>query len=839
MKDKSIEILEEKKCSGCSACLAICPTNAIKMQSNSEGFLYPKINEKDCTNCGLCSKICPELKENIETNNEIPEECYSIQAKDDIRMNGASGGMFALMANYILDIGGYVVGAAYNKKWQVEHIIINNKKDLYKLRYSKYVQSNKNNTFIEIKTLLDQGKTVLFSGCPCEVSGLKNFLMKDYDNLITIDLLCEGVGSPKIWELYLNNNYDINNIKEIVFRDKEFFSEFNTNLCLSIYFNDGTVDKRLWYNSQYFFTFINAIQMRKRCYTCPYVYFPRVGDITIGDFWGVELLNSSIDNRGTSILFINNKKIKNILEKIENDYALFHRFKIQDVMNMYNDPNNYYGNAIQKNIPEHQNRKDLFKNIDKFGLDKTMKYVIDDYADVGILNLCAVPNYGAILTSYAVYNAVQKLGYLPKIISYLPEYLDINQHFQKKFYKRHFNLSKPYRSKIELEELNDKIDTFIVGSDQIWNYGAEWFWNHNGYEYLEYKNIFYLSFANLEKNLIAFAASFGHNVFFGNYKNQLLTKYNLNRFDHISLREKDGVDMCKDIFDIDAEHLIEPVFLLDKEDWDNILLDSEINSNECKGKLAYYFLDPNEEKYEALNYISKKLNLEILDACNSKEIAINGVLDSNYGFQNEVEDFLFIIKHSDFVVTDSFHGTCFSSIFKKEFISFFNKDRGASRFSVFQTIGLSNRIINGIDDIKNNDKLFEPINYNIMDEVVKKEKEKSMLWLKNAIENKKDKKITSENNIIEYLLKENDRLDRSILDLKNKANDLYYRTDDLYNRTNNLYYITNEHLKKIDTLSANNNWIKLFGIYNTDKYLYIVFFGIRLTLKINSNNINK
>ena len=133
MKNKSIEILEEKKCSGCSACLAICPTNAISMLSNEEGFLYPKVDYKLCTNCGLCSKICPELELYISPNNEVPEECYSMQSSDDIRMQGASGGMFALMANYVLDNNGYVVGAAYNSEWQVEHIIINNKNDLHKL----------------------------------------------------------------------------------------------------------------------------------------------------------------------------------------------------------------------------------------------------------------------------------------------------------------------------------------------------------------------------------------------------------------------------------------------------------------------------------------------------------------------------------------------------------------------------------------------------------------------------------------------------------------------------------------------------------------------------------
>ena len=862
MKNKSIEILEEKKCSGCSACLAICPTNAISMPSNEEGFLYPKVDYKLCTNCGLCSKICPELELYISPNNEVPKECYSMQSSDDIRMQGASGGMFALMANYVLDNNGYVVGAAYNSEWQVEHIIINNKNDLHKLRYSKYIQSDKKNIFREIKLLLDNNKTVLFSGCPCEVAGLKSFLKKNYDNLITIDLLCQGAGSPKLWKIYLESVHNIKKISKINFRDKNMVKIFPDNIGISIYYNDGDSYIKRWYEDPYFSSFINSCQMRKQCYSCSYNKFPRVGDISIGDFHGIELFNNTIDNKGTSIVFINNKKIKNIIDKISNNFTIFNSYRLEDVINMYNDPNNYYRNAIINPTIEHPNRKDLFKNIDRFGFDKTMKYVLDDYADVAILNLCAIPNYGAILTSYAVYNTVQKLGYLPKVISYLPEYSDINYHFRKKFYKKYFNFTKVYRSKIELEELNNKINTFIVGSDQIWNYGAEWFWNYRGYEYLEYKNIFYLSFANIDKNLIAFSASFGHNDYFGDYKNKLLTKYNLNRFDHISIREEDGVNIAKELFNIEAEHLIEPVFLLDKEDWDNILLDSTISINECKGKLAYYFLDPNEEKYEALNYVSKKLNLEIIDACNVSQEYIDEFvtkyrLDSTYSFKNEVEDFLYIIKTSDFVITDSYHGTCFSSIFKKQFISFINYGRGASRFSIFKKIGLENRIINSFNDIKNRVDIFDTIDYSIMDKVISYEKEKSILWLKNAIKNPKCKNITLETNIIEYLLKENDRLDSCILNLKNQTNDLYNRNDDLYNRTNDLYNISNDlynrtndlykknnDLKELtnyefNILYSNQNWIKLFGIYNTNQYIYILFFGIKLTLKVDEKQINK
>ena len=168
IKDRSIEILEKEKCSGCNACFSICPTKAISMEYDEEGFLYPIVNYNKCTNCGLCSKICPEISFDFINKKPI---CYAMQAIDDIRNISSSGGMFTLLSDYVFDNNGYVCGVKFNENFEVEHAIINDRKDLYKLRGSKYVQSNKNNVFLEIKKLLNNDKLVLFTGCPCEVSG--------------------------------------------------------------------------------------------------------------------------------------------------------------------------------------------------------------------------------------------------------------------------------------------------------------------------------------------------------------------------------------------------------------------------------------------------------------------------------------------------------------------------------------------------------------------------------------------------------------------------------------------------------------------------------------------
>ena len=184
--NNSINILNRNECTGCSVCYMVCPHNAIEIIETKEGFHYPIINDKKCTNCGICVKKCHALNDNFK--RDFKQEIYDVRASDEIRMKSSSGGMFTIVADYVLENNGYVCGASFTDDWLgVEHIVINNKKDLDKLRGSKYIESNLGNTFVEIKKLLNENKQVLFSGCPCQVSALYSYLGKDYDNLITID----------------------------------------------------------------------------------------------------------------------------------------------------------------------------------------------------------------------------------------------------------------------------------------------------------------------------------------------------------------------------------------------------------------------------------------------------------------------------------------------------------------------------------------------------------------------------------------------------------------------------------------------------------------------------
>lgn len=208
-----INITDKEKCSGCEACVNICPKNCITMIEDKYGFRYPTVNQSQCSNCNLCESVCPIKKFN--------KEVYACYAKNKNEyMSSSSGGAFAVIARKVLTNGGLVCGAAFDENFNVKHMIISNLNDLYKLKGTKYVQSEIGSVYKDIKKYLDKRYQVLFSGTPCEVAGLKKYLKNEYSNLITVDLICHGVPSPKIWQDYLNEVKGVNKIKNVSFRNK-------------------------------------------------------------------------------------------------------------------------------------------------------------------------------------------------------------------------------------------------------------------------------------------------------------------------------------------------------------------------------------------------------------------------------------------------------------------------------------------------------------------------------------------------------------------------------------------------------------------------------------------
>lgn len=308
-------IVEKEKCYGCNACMNICPKQAIKMEKDEKGFLYPIVDKEKCINCDLCKKVCPSLNCE-EQNKRVPSTGFACINKDEsIRIKSSSGGIFTLIAQEILKENGVVFGARFDKNFKVVHDYIEKKEELDIFRGSKYVQSEIKDTYKQVKNFLEQGKKVLFTGTPCQIEGLYNYLMKEYENLYTQDFICHGVPSPEFWRKYLQHiTKNQNNIENINFREKIKYGW--NDFSLLIRYNNKEYNKT---NSKDFYMqmFLLDVVLRDSCYSCKFKNFQTKADITLGDLWGAKgIIPKMHDNKGLSIVFVNSKKGKEIFNKI-------------------------------------------------------------------------------------------------------------------------------------------------------------------------------------------------------------------------------------------------------------------------------------------------------------------------------------------------------------------------------------------------------------------------------------------------------------------------------------------------------------------------------------------
>lgn len=324
-----IEIKDKKNCCGCSACYSVCPTGAITMEEDEEGFRYPKIDKDKCINCHLCEKVCPIATKKIEeksgqasiVNNSTQQRAYVVNNKDEqIRRESTAGGAFSAIAKYVIEQGGVVFGATFDKDFNVHHTFIDKKEEIYKFRGSKYVQSNIGESFKQAKEFLDNNKMVCFSGTPCQIEGLKKYLRKEYDNLITIDVVCRAVPSPLVWRKYLEwQDKKLNGkIEKILFRDKSKYGYKYPTMTIK---TDKEVYKEGVESDPYLRSFFNGYAVRPSCLDCQFKKRYRVSDITIWDCFEIEKFDKKLDDdKGTTRILIQSLKGEKIFDKIKEDF---------------------------------------------------------------------------------------------------------------------------------------------------------------------------------------------------------------------------------------------------------------------------------------------------------------------------------------------------------------------------------------------------------------------------------------------------------------------------------------------------------------------------------------
>lgn len=303
-----MRITDKSLCCGCTACMSVCPHGAISMKEDGMGFLYPETDSGKCTECGLCLKVCDFSREREQA--EIPGSIRVTAARlrDEDGLKGSqSGGMFTALSDIVLKRGGTVYGAGFRDDFSVAHQRAETAGERDRLRGSKYVQSDMGETFSSVKADLAAGKEVLFTGTPCQVAGLKSFLPERlHGRLTSVDFICHGVPSPKLWKEYLIYIARARKLKEVSFRDKdkgwkEHWESFAT-------------DRGKEYRQTWRLLFHKDIMLRECCLSCPYKGNERAADVTVGDFWGVEeAVPSMNDGRGVSMVIGSSDKGKDML----------------------------------------------------------------------------------------------------------------------------------------------------------------------------------------------------------------------------------------------------------------------------------------------------------------------------------------------------------------------------------------------------------------------------------------------------------------------------------------------------------------------------------------------
>ena len=314
MKIDEMISVNRADCSGCEACANICPKKAVTMTRDAEGFAYPKIDSDRCIKCGRCDAICPALNFTAKTVDAFPKTFAAVNPDEKIRRHSSSGGVFTALSEIILRGGGVVFGAAFDKNWHVFHKAARTLDELEDLRGSKYVQSRIGDVYRQVKNAL-KSTSVLFSGTPCQCAGLRAFLGKDYDNLLTVDIICHGVPSPAVWEEYIGALGYAHEVKHVNFAGKKLGWKMSH---LEINFSDQGHYLRRINEDPYGNAFYSGLSERPSCHACKFKFPSVQSDLTIGDALGIQYTAPEMfDDRGTSLVLVHTAKGKNFFEQTQ------------------------------------------------------------------------------------------------------------------------------------------------------------------------------------------------------------------------------------------------------------------------------------------------------------------------------------------------------------------------------------------------------------------------------------------------------------------------------------------------------------------------------------------
>lgn len=355
---KNISVVAHEDCCGCRACGDICPVGCISFKEDSEGFFYPSVDEAMCISCGKCQRTCPELNTSFNVTAETTTAAFAKSSID--HQSGSSGGIFGLLAQEVINNGGHVYGAAFNKHLKLIHTCATTIEELKPLMRSKYIQSNTTGCFKDVIGDVHAGIMTVFSGTPCQCNAIVNALGSNPDNFITIEVVCHGVPSQNLFDRSISwiEGKKHGSIKSFSFRSK-YKGALHPHAFSYVIEKNGKTKtvNGLHYQNPFYFGFQKYITLRPSCYRCKWARPQRCADITLGDFWGAEKYDATLDPKnGVSQVIVNTEKGKRFFNTLESKNLVWHKeFPISVAIE-----NNGCLNSPTKLKPE---REQLFNDI--------------------------------------------------------------------------------------------------------------------------------------------------------------------------------------------------------------------------------------------------------------------------------------------------------------------------------------------------------------------------------------------------------------------------------------------------------------------------------------------
>lgn len=710
-------------CTGCGACLNACATGAISMRADAEGFSYPCVQTDACVRCGLCVTACPTLRP-VYSNTDAPR-CFAMMAEDGERMKSSTGAFVPAVARWVLERRGKVYGAVWNADWSVSLKGADSLESFEPMRGSKYVQASTELTCREALRDLKEGKWVLYTGTPCQIAGLYGFLGKQvFERLITIEVVCHGAPSWKVFRKYLDENFAVDKIANISFRDK---AAFGWAVGMHVYFTDGQAFHEHADNNIYMKAFNPVLIMRPACAGCPFSRLPRQADFSAGDFWGVSQHDPALnDGRGTSFVLVNNDRHKGMLDALSKEFKLWKSVPVDAVTRV--------NKTVIHPFKAHSGRKHFFSSLDLKPFSALVKDSLSHHYDIGIVGLWYGINYGSVLTYYALYNLVRDIGFdpvmLPKPNSLWNDSFNALDTIAQKFIWKYCNVFLPFSSQSTYQTVNNLCSDFIVGSDVVWNY------NICG---RESGHFFFLDFVESGHKKISFASSFGSGLS-GPEKHQKLARFYLNDFTAVSCREAASTEKLREICaGKDVAHVLDPVFVCDEKYYRIPIETSRMNR---KGNFCFSYLlnrDMYQEKQLIMGLICKIHQLSNVICGNPHGLEkIRSAYGEDVRDVLSVEDWLACISNASFYFGDSYHGLCFALIFHKPFIIVYSsrmQNSSIERFkSLLSVVGLEERLVSDSASLQNYIDLIEKkIDWNAVDERLARMKAFSLQWLTSVL----------------------------------------------------------------------------------------------------------